>query len=102
MISDVSERRADIEVLCRAQGVRRLELFGSAASGAYRPGESDLDFLVEFVPDPPGGYAEAYFGLLEGLEKMFGCKVDVVVYAAIRNPYFMQSVERTRTLLYAA
>lgn len=44
----VAQRRAEIEALCRRYGVRRLELFGSTAAGQDRPGESDLDFLVEF------------------------------------------------------
>ena len=31
-----------------------LELFGSAADGAWEPARSDLDFLVEFLPLKPG------------------------------------------------
>ncbi len=33
---------------------------------------------------------------------MFGRPVDLVVAAAIRNRYFRESVDRTKTLLYAA
>jgi hypothetical protein len=98
----ISERRTEIEGLCRRYGVSRLELFGSAAAGQDRPDESDLDFLVEFGPFPPGGYADAYFGLRESLEELFGRPADLVVASAIRNPYFQESVERTKTLLYAA
>jgi predicted nucleotidyltransferase len=79
-----------------------LEVFGSAATGADFSRRRDLDFLVEFASPPPGGYADAYFGLLEYLEALFGKPVDLVVDSAIRNPFFRQSVERTRTLLYAA
>jgi len=82
--------------------VRRLELFGSAASGQDRPGESDLDFLVEFDPLPPGAYADAYFGLLEALQWLSGRPVDLVVGSVIKNPYFRQSVEHTKALLYAS
>lgn len=35
---------------CRAHGIRRLGLFGSALRGELRP-ESDIDLLVEFEPD---------------------------------------------------
>jgi hypothetical protein len=98
----VEERRAELEALCRRYRVRRLELFGSAATGVERPGQSDFDFLVEFEPLPPGAYADAYFGLLEDLERLFGRPVDLIVASAIRNPYFRESVERTRTMLYAA
>ena len=102
MTSVVVQSRTEIEALCRRYGVRRLELFGSAAAGQDRPGESDLDFLVEFSPLPPGGYADAYFDLLQSLEGLFSRKVDLVVASAIRNPYFLQAIERSKTLLYAA
>jgi hypothetical protein len=102
MSSVLNQHRTELEALCRRYGVRRLELFGSAAMGVERPGQSDMDFLVEFDPLPPGGYADAYFGLLESLEALYARPVDLVVASAIRNPFFLQSVERTRTLLYAA
>ena len=102
MKSLLSQHRSELEALCRRYGVRRLEVFGSVAKGQERSGESDLDFLVEFDSPPPGGYANAYFGLLESLEALYGKPVDLVVASAIRNPFFLQSVEQSRTLLYAA
>ena len=102
MSPELEQRRVELETVCRRYGVRRLELFGSAATGQDRSGESDLDFLVEFGPFPSGGYADAYFGLLESLEELFGRTVDLVVPSAIRNPYFLKAIEETRTLLYAA
>ena len=102
MIAVIQEKSAELEQLCRRLHVRRLDLFGSAATGEGLAGESDLDFLVEFEPLPSGAYADAYFGLLESLEQLFGRHVDLVVRSAIRNPYFRQSVDATRTLVYAA
>ena len=102
MTTLVAQHRAELEALCRRYRVRRLELFGSAATGQDRPDESDLDFLVEFEPLSAGGYADTYFGLLEALESLFGRAVDLVIPSAIKNPYFRQSVERTKTLLFAA
>lgn len=98
----VKERRSEVEALCRRYGVLRLDLFGSAATGQDRFGESDLDFLVEFVPLEPGKYAGAYFGLLESLQDLFGRPVDLVVDSSIKNPYFREAVERSKALLYAA
>ncbi|MGH9860337.1 MAG: nucleotidyltransferase family protein [Candidatus Acidiferrales bacterium] len=95
------QRRTELEALCRRYNVRRLDVFGSAAASKQRPGQSDLDFLVEFGPFPPGAYADAYFGLMESLEALYGRPVDLVVASAIRNPYFLQAVERTKVLLYA-
>jgi len=51
---------------------------------------------------PAGGYADAYFGLREALEALFGRDVDLVTLTAVRNPYMKADIERTRTLLYAA
>ena len=101
MIPEIKQRRAELEALCRRFGVRRLELFGSAATGAFQSGTSDLDFLVEFAPPIGPGYADRYFGLLEALEALFGRSVDLVVASAIKNPYFRESVEKTKALLYA-
>ena len=102
MIPEIAERADTLRDLCRKHGVRRLDLFGSAATGPYDTDDSDLDFLVEFDPISPGSYADAYFGLLEGLEELFGRSVDLVVDTAIRNPYFRRAVEQTRSPLYAA
>ena len=102
MKAAVSERAADLEQLCLRYNVKRLDLFGSAASGSRGEGAGDLDFLVEFQPLPAGAYADAYFGLLEALEILFGSPVDLVVDSAIRNPFFRQRVEETRTQIYAA
>lgn len=101
MIPEIEQHRAELETLCRRFGVRRLELFGSAATDAFHFGRSDLDFLVEFAPPLGPGYADRYFGLLEALEALFGRPVDLVVASAIKNPYFRESVEKTRELLYA-
>ncbi len=98
----VQEQAAELERLCRRYSVERLDLFGSAATDRYQPEDSDLDFLVEFQPLPFGSYADAYFGLLESLQQLFGRPVDLVVASAIKNPYFLQSVEQTRTPIYAA
>ena len=102
MIPAIEERADELKRLCLQYGVRRLDLFGSAATGPYDPEESDLDFLVEFQPAALDAYADAYFGLLEALGRLFGRPVDLVVESAIKNPYFLQSVERTRTPVYEA
>ena len=100
MIPAVKEREDELKRLCLIYGVRRLDLFGSASTGLYEPGESDLDFLVEFQPAALNAYSDAYFGLLEALGSLFGRPVDLVVASAIKNPYFLQSVEQTRTPIY--
>ncbi len=96
------DRRTALAELCRRYGVQRLFLFGSAARDDFDPARSDVDLLVEFGALPPGGYADAYFGLREALEALLGREVDLVTVPALRNPYVRADIERTRTLLYAA
>jgi len=77
--------------------VRRLELFGSAAAAqAADRSLRDLDFLVVFEPSSPREHANRYFGLLEGLGTLFGRPIDLVELSAIRNPYFIESIEASR------
>jgi predicted nucleotidyltransferase len=98
----VSEQIDAIGRLCRAHHVAQLELFGSAASDRFDPAASDLDFLVEFLPLSPSQRANAYFGLLADLQDLFNREIDLVESAAVTNPYFKQTVDAHRTLIYAA
>ena len=98
----VQEQMDAIRQLCRRHHVARLELFGSAASGSFDSAHSDLDFLVDFERLRPSDRADAYFGLLESLQDLFQRGVDLVEVQAITNPYFRQTVEAARTVLYAA
>ena len=95
-------KQKNLKSLCRRYHVRRLELFGSAATGVFEPATSDLDFLVEFEDLEPPAYADAYFGLQESLSALYRRPVDLVIPAAVHNPYFLHSIERSRELLYAA
>ena len=102
MFPPVADSQEAIRRLCREFRVRRLELFGSATGDEFDSESSDLDFIVEFDHAGPSGYADAYFGLLDGLRALFDREIDLVVLSAIENPYFLESIERSRTSLYAA
>lgn len=102
MIADIELHHEELRELCRRFGVRRLEVFGSAARGGdFDPARSDVDLLVEFQPMSPGAYADAFFDLKESLEQLFDRPVDLVTATAVRNPFFRQTMERSKALLYA-
>ena len=101
MASILEPHLAEIPDLCRRYGVARLELFGSAAGDAFDPQRSDLDFLVEFDADPARLF-DRYFGLKESLEALYGRRVDLVTEASLRNRYFIEAVNQSRRLVYAA
>lgn len=102
MIPEIEHRRSELAALCRQFHVQRLEVFGSAARGGFDAVTSDLDFLAEFETMPPSAYATAFFEFKEALERLFRRPVDVVVPSAIRNPWFRESVDSSKALLYAA
>ena len=102
MNQQIEQKHEELINLCRHYHVARLAVFGSALREDFDADRSDLDFLVEFQPLPPGSYADTYFDLKEGLETLFHRPVDLVVESAIKNPYFLKSVEQTKHGLYAA
>jgi predicted nucleotidyltransferase len=84
---------------CRANGIRRLSLFGSVLHGTNRP-DSDLDLLVEFEPDSPLGL----LGLAQleiDLSDMLGVSVDLRTPAELSR-YFRDEVQAQAEVLYAA
>jgi uncharacterized protein len=99
----IESRRQEIEALCRALGIRRLDVFGSAVGDSFDVETSDVDVLVEFDTGRQGfDYYGTYFALKEGLERLLGRAVDVVSVTSIRNPYFRDRVMHTKESLYAA
>jgi uncharacterized protein len=91
-----------IAELCRKYSVQKLFAFGSAIRDDFRPGESDVDLLVEFAPI--GGHAKfhAYFEMLEELQRVLGTKVDLVTSGAVRNAIISHEIEKTKKMIYAA
>jgi predicted nucleotidyltransferase len=55
--SILDQRKSEIAAICRRHRVAELAVFGSAARGEFRS-DSDIDFLVEFVPGTPIGLLE--------------------------------------------
>jgi predicted nucleotidyltransferase len=98
----IDQHRPAIDALCRKYSVKRLELFGSAARDDFDPATSDVDFFVEFLDYSSPTIADQWFGLQEDLEHLLNRKVDLVSPRTARNPYFLESANRSRVTLYAA
>ena len=100
MIPLITQHSDDVAEICRRHHVKRLEVFGSAAVGDFDSNTSDIDFLVDYHPFPGPGKADAYFGLLEDLQRLFDRQIDLVVDRAIENPYFRQNVDKSKVAVY--
>ena len=80
-VLSVSELRGRLRPFCERHGIRRLDLFGSAARGEGGPG-SDVDLLVTLDDSAPVSTAE----LLEmagEAEELVGRPVDFVLRPAL-------------------
>jgi predicted nucleotidyltransferase len=86
--------RDGIARVCRAYGVSRLQVFGSASSERFDKELSGVDLLVEFLPGAQDAFA-AYFGLKEDLEELLDRPVELVMSIAVHKPYIAASVARS-------
>ena len=91
--------RTELATFCRAHGIRRLAIFGSALRADFGP-NSDIDVLVEFAPSRvPGLLGMA--GLEIELSALFGGrKVDLRTPEDLSR-YFRQEVLAAAEVQYA-
>lgn len=97
----LENHKLEVAQVCRAYGVERLEIFGSAARGQVRD-TSDLDFIVRFSPPHGAGYADRYLNFAQSLEKLLGRPVDLVTERALQNRILIRSIAPERQTVYAA
>ena len=81
---------------CRWHRVPRLHAFGSVRRLDDRPGDSDIDLLVEFQLDAPEVLYKTYFSLLNELRPSLNARIDLVMADSIRNPYIKDSIEASK------
>src|ERR1035438_9703675 len=94
-IVDVEENQ--LAELCRRYFVRELAVFGSAARGEMRQ-DSDVDLLVEFLPEAEIGLLE-HAGLMLDLSELLGRRVDLVSKRALK-PFIRDSIIREARPVY--
>jgi hypothetical protein len=90
---------SEVAVICRRYQVRELALFGSAARGELRP-DSDIDLLVEFLPEAEVDLVE-HLAAERELSELLGRKVDLVSKRALRN-VLREEVLSQACYIYAA
>lgn len=88
-----------ISKLCETHRVKALYAFGSVLSDQQHS-ESDVDLIVEFAQIAPEEYADNYYDLKFALQDLFKRSVDLLEEQAIRNPYFRQSIDQRKKLVY--
>jgi predicted nucleotidyltransferase len=99
MHSIITDNIHQIQRICNQQHIQSLFAFGSVCSDRFND-TSDIDLLVSFKPLDYGDYADNYFQTADLFEKTFQRPVDLVTDKSLKNPYFINSVNQTKILLY--
>ena len=95
----ITDNIHNIRMICRSQHIQSLFAFGSVCCERFNDA-SDIDLLVSFKPLDYGDYADNYFQTVDMFEKIFNRHVDLVTDKSLKNPYFINSVNQTKVLLY--
>ena len=80
-LSDILSRRDEILRVATRHGAHHVRVFGSVVRGEAGE-DSDVDFLVQLERDRS---LIAHVALMQDLEDLFGCRVDVVTERALHR-----------------
>jgi len=99
-MNDIIDNNIDkIKDICKKHNINSLFAFGSVLNEKFND-KSDIDLLVSFKPLEFGEYADNYFETAESFEKIFNRRVDLITEKSLSNPYFINSVNSTKKLIY--
>ena len=91
-VMPVEEIKERVTEICRRNGVARLDLFGSFATGTAAP-TSDIDFVVYGCKD-----IQELEEDLEEIETLR--KIDIFDFDSIRNEYLLEDIRKYGKQIY--
>lgn len=97
----IKDKLEDLKKLCEAYDVKTMHVFGSVCTDKFNE-KSDVDILISFKDISIEKYTDNYFELHYKLEELLNRKIDLLTENSLSNPYFIDSVDETKQLLYAA
>ena len=98
----VEDKIKELTELCIKYSVDNLYVFGSVNSAHFNA-KSDIDILISFNKEIGiDEYSENYFLLHAQLKNLFNRDIDLLTDNSLSNPYFIQAIEQTKQLVYAA
>lgn len=98
----LEKKRKELKNICQTLKVKRLYVFGSVVSENFRD-DSDIDFLFSFTDNlTVEEYTNNYFSLQYQLCNIFQREIDLITERTLSNPYFIESINETKELIYEA
>ena len=102
MQSVIENKKDDIIEVCKLLQVDKMYAFGSVVSQSFDE-KSDIDFLISFSDNlSVEEYTNNYFALHYKLRELLQREIDIVTERSLSNPYFIESVNESKVLLYEA
>lgn len=97
----IKDKLEELKKLCQDYDVKTMHVFGSVCTDKFND-KSDIDILISFKDISIEKYTDNYFELHYKLEELFNHIIDLLTENSLSNPYFIESIEETKQLLYAA
>lgn len=91
----------EIRILCQKNRVKSLYVFGSVLTDRFTD-KSDIDLIVDIDSIDPLEYSDFYFNLKFALEELLKREIDLLESRALKNPYLIDNINQSKTLLYAS
>ena len=95
----IENNNIEINKLCKAYKVKCLYAFGSILTNKFNI-ESDVDLIVDFLDLDVLDYSDNYYDLKFSLENIFKRNVDLLEEKAIKTPYFLNTINQNKILIY--
>ncbi len=97
----ISDKIQELSKLCNVYSVKKMYAFGSVCTDKFND-NSDIDLLISFDNLSIEQYTDNYFDLHYKLQDLFNRKIDLLTDKSLSNPYFIEGMEKTKQLIYAA
>jgi len=88
-----------IQHILQRHNVKRAFVFGSVCTDNFND-KSDVDIIIAFQKRYFDNYVDNYLSLESELSKLLHRNIDIVTEETIQNPYFIQSINQTKTPIY--
>ncbi len=95
----LKEYAPEIYKLCETHNVKSLYAFGSVLNENFN-NDSDIDLIVDFKNIALEEYADNYFDFKFSLQDILKRPIDLLEDRAIKNPFFRDSLNQKRQLVY--
>lgn len=98
----IEKHKKELIDISKTLEINKLYIFGSATSDDFND-DSDIDFLISFADNlSVDEYTDNYFKLQYKLRELFNRDIDIVTERTLSNPFFIESINESKQLIYEA